>query len=420
MPKRPCWVEISTDSLADNYRTLLSAHAEGTNPRVELLAIVKANAYGHGLALCAPAAARAGAGWLGVTSVEEGVAARECCAEAGYPDVDILVIGGPFPGQGAAAIAHRLTAAVWEIWQIEELEAAARAAGCAAGSVGVHLELDTGMSRQGVGADGLDAILERFGGGSRLRLAGLMTHLYAADESDGAATREQLARLERMVERVSAAGLTPEWLHVGNSAAVLAGEALRELGAMCGRFGLRAMARPGLALYGLAPEFSPDEPAAVTELRGRLRRVLSWKTRVVSVRAIEAGAVVGYNGTFVATEPMRVALLAVGYADGLRRELSNLGFVLVGGQRAPIVGRISMDQTVVDVTEIAGVVPGDEVVLLGRQGAEEITAEEHAGWAGTIAWEIFTGIAARVERRGIGNRDWEMLGAAKLAAVRLG
>ncbi len=400
MPKRPCWVEISTDSLADNYRTLLETCAGGAEPRVELLAIVKADAYGHGLALCAPAAMRAGSGWLGVTSVEEGIAARECCAEA-----EILVIGGPFPGQGAAAIAHRLTAVVWEPWQLNELEDSAGAAGCAAGQIPVHLELDTGMSRQGVGVSGLEAILERFGADSRLRLAGLMTHLYAADESDGVATEEQFARLARMVERVFAGGLAPEWLHVGNSAAVLDGAALRELQAVCGRFGLRAMARPGLALYGLAPEFTPDEPAVVTELRGRLRRVLKWKTRVVSVRSIEAGAVVGYNGTFVATEPMRVALLAVGYADGLRRELSNRGFVLVDGRRAPIVGRISMDQTVVDVTEIAGVAPGDEAVLLGRQGDACITAEDHAGWAGTIPWEIFTGIAARVGRQGPGNRD---------------
>ena len=369
---------------------------------VELLAIVKADAYGHGLALCAPGAARAGARWLGVTSVEEGVAARGYCDAAGFPETEILAIGGPFPGQGAAVIAQRLTPVVWEAWHLEELEAAARAADCAPGSVVVHLELDTGMSRQGVGAGELDAILASFGADSRLRLAGLMTHLFAADESDGAVTRGQFALLERMVGRVFEAGLKPEWLQVGNSAAVLAGEAIEELRGICAKFGLRAMARPGLALYGLAPGFAPEEPAAVRELRGRLRRVLEWKTRVVSARSIQAGEGVGYNGTFVATEPMRVALLAVGYADGLRRELSNRGSVLVRGGRAPIVGRISMDQTVVDVTDIPGVVPGDEVVLIGRQDDLEITAEHHAEWAATIPWEIFTGIAARVERRGIG------------------
>ena len=405
MPKRPCWVEISTDSLAHNYRILTEICSGREALPVELLAIVKADAYGHGLALCAPAVMRAGARWLGVTSVEEGVAARGYCDDAGFSETEILAIGGPFPGQGAAVIAKRLTPVVWEAWHLEELEATGWAAGCALGSIAVHLELDTGMSRQGVGAGELDAILAHFRADSRLRLAGLMTHLYAADESDGVVTRGQFALLERMVSRVFAAGFAPEWLQVGNSAAVLAGGALDQLREICARFGFRAMARPGLALYGLAPGFAPEEPAAVRELRGRLRRVLEWKTRVVSVRSIEAGEGVGYNGTFVATEPMRVALLAVGYADGLRRGLSNRGAVLVRGCRAPIVGRISMDQTVVDVTEIPGVVPGDEVVLIGLQDEQEITAEDHAEWAATIPWEIFTGIAARVERLGIGIRD---------------
>jgi alanine racemase len=159
------------------------------------------------------------------------------------------------------------------------------------------------------------------------------------------------------------------------------------------------MVRPGLALYGLAPEFSPEEPLPVERMRAGLRRVMEWKTRVVSVRSIAAGRAVGYNGTFVAAEPMRLALLAVGYGDGLRRGLSNRGAVLVRGQRAPIVGRVSMDQTVVDVTGIPDVEAGDEVVLLGWQGEEAIFAEDHARWAGTISWEIFTSIAARVERR---------------------
>jgi len=361
---------------------------------IELLAIVKADAYGHGLSLCAPAAMRAGARWLGVTSVEEGVAARELS-----PEAEILVIGGLFPGQGAAVVAQKLTAVVWDGRQLDELEDAARAAGCGAGSVLVHLELDTGMSRQGVGVKELEATLDRLGrADSPLRVGGLMSHLYAADESDGEADREQLAELERMVGQVLAGGLKPDWLHVGNSAAVLAGEVPLALLELCGRYGLRAMARPGLALYGLAPEFAPEEPAIVAKLRGKLQRVLEWKTRVVSVRSIEAGRVVGYNGTFVATEPMRLALLAVGYADGLNRALSNRGSVLIRGQRAPIVGRISMDQTVVDVTEIPGVAAGDEVVLLGRQGEESITAGDHARCAGTIPWEIFTSIGARVAR----------------------
>src|SRR5580698_1215091 len=390
MPKRPCRVEISTGAFEHNYRFLMEACAENAGPAgpltapVELLAIVKADAYGHGLGICAPAAVRAGARWLGVTSVEEGVAARGL-TEAICPDAEILAISGPFAGQGAEVIGARLTAVVWEHWQLDELETAVRAAGCKAGAVPIHLELDTGMSRQGVGVGELDGILARFAAGSDspLRLGGLMTHLYAADESDGEATRQQLALLERMVEQVFAAGFRPEWLHVGNSAAVLAGDVLLTLQTLCGRFGLRPMARPGLALYGLAPEFAPDEPPVVTKMRGGLRRVLEWKTQVVGVRSVDAGQVVGYNGTFVATEPMRLALLAVGYADGLDRKLGNRFSLLVRGQRAPLVGRISMDQAVVDVTEIPDVTAGDEVVILGEQDGEAITAFDHARVVGT-------------------------------------
>ena len=398
MVRRPCWVEISTGAFEDNYRVLEQACGGDAGPPVELLAIVKADAYGHGLALCTPAAVRAGAKWLGATSVEEGVAARDICAQAGFPETEILVIGGVFPGQGGDVVRSKLTAVVWDLVQLDELEAAAREASRAAATLPVHLELDTGMSRQGVQAEELARFLHRFRDDSRLRLCGLMTHLYAADESNGAATREQLTELERMVVQVHDSGLRPEWLHLGNSAAVLGGEPLRLLRELCGRYGVRAMARPGLALYGLAPEFVPEEPESVAALRSKLRRVLEWKTQVVSVRSIAAGTAVGYNGTFVATEPMRLALLAVGYADGLKRALSNRGCVLIGGQRAPIVGRISMDQTVVDVTEIPGVAAGEEVVLLGQQGVESITAEEHAGWAGTIPWEILTSITNRVER----------------------
>ena len=387
MQRRPCWVEISTRALEDNYRLLA-----GIAP-VELLAIVKADAYGHSLSICAPAAVGAGARWLGVTSVEEGVAARALCLEA-----EILVISGPFSGQGSDVIAHGLTCVVWEPWQIDELEAAAHAAGCAPGTVPVHLEFDTGMSRQGVAEAELDPILARFNAASPLGLDGLMTHLYAADESDGEATHAQFACLESMVARVFAAGHNPTWLHVGNSAAVLAGEVPNALQTLCAKWNLKAMARPGLALYGVAPEFSPTEPEAVRKLHAKLHPVLAWKTRVVSIRFIPAGQAVGYNGTFIATEPMRIALLAVGYADGLKRALSNRGAVLVDGQRAPIIGRISMDQTVVDVTDIPKAKAGDDAILLGTQGGETISAEDHARWANTIPWEIFTSIAARVER----------------------
>ncbi len=397
MPTRPCWVEMCARSLEDNYRFLSSLASCDT----ELLAIVKADAYGHSLAICAPAAVRAGARWLGVTSVEEGVAARALCPNT-ETDPRVLVIGGVFPGQGAEALRHRLTAVAWEPWQLDELEAAAHAVGAEPWSVPVHLEIDTGMSRQGVSAERLTQLLARFGAGSPLRLEGVMTHLFAADEADGAVTQAQLARLEDALRQVEAAGLYPDWLNVGNSAALLSGGcgAIADLAA---RHGMRAMLRPGLALYGLTPRFEPgfeqdEEPANLAAARARLRPVLSWKTRVLGVRAVPAGATVGYNGTFVAAEPMRLALVAAGYGDGLDRRLGNRFSLLVRGERAPIAGRISMDQTVLDVTDVPGVEAGDEVVILGTQGTETITAFDYAEAAGTIPWEVFTRIGARVRR----------------------
>lgn len=388
MTMRPCWVEISTQALEDNYRYLRSLTAR----EAELLAVVKSDAYGHSLALCAPAAVRAGAQWLGVTSVEEGEAARRLC-----PHARLLVMSGCFPGEGAAAIANGLTPVVWEPWQFDELERSALAARSETASLPVHLEIDTGMSRQGVGLGQLAELLPRLGAGGPLRLEGVLTHLFAADETDGRATEAQLDLLDEALEKIAAAGLRPAWLSVGASAALLNCDT-GKIAALAAKWGMKAMLRPGLALYGVAPEFAPEDPAAVAAARERLKPVLSWKTRVVGVRAVPAGAVVGYNATFVATEPMRLALLPVGYADGLDRRLGNHFNLLVRGERAPLVGRISMDLAVVDVTEIDGVAAGDEVVILGTQGRETISAFEHAQATGTIPWEVFTRIGARVRR----------------------
>jgi alanine racemase len=390
MHTRPCWVEISPRSFEDNYRFLSTL----AGPQVELLAVIKADAYGHALEICAPAAMRAGARWLGVTSVEEGIEARHLC-----PEARILVIGGVFPRQGCDVVRHKLTAVVWDSWQFDELEAAARAADLR--SFSVHLEIDTGMSRQGAGPDSLAPLLERFHRDSPLRLEGVMTHLFAADEADGKTTDDQLERMEAALNRIQTAGINAGVLNIGNSAALLAGQA-EKLSALADRYGMKTLIRPGLALYGLVPEYDPDfspaEPVSLSHARNDLKPVLSWKTQVVSVRSVATGAVVGYNGTFVATEPMRLALIAAGYADGLDRKLGNRFNVLVRGQSAPLVGRISMDQSVIDVTDIPDVATGDEVVLIGQQGDETISAFDHAKAAGTIPWEIFTSIAARVPR----------------------
>lgn len=397
MPTRPCWVEIDTRALEDNYRLLRTLAGQET----ECLAIVKADAYGHGLTICGPAAVRAGAQWLGVTSVEEAVALRAVC-----PTQRILVIGGVFPGQAEAVIAHRLTPVVWEPYQLYLLEGAARAAGLVAGNFAVHLEIDTGMSRQGADVDDVAGVLAHFTASSPLRIEAVMTHLYASDEAGARTSAVQLARLEDALKRVSeacsAGSSQPEWLSVGASAALLGGEA-DLIARLAQRWNLRPMLRMGLALYGVVPRFNPafsagEEPAVLVRAHGQLKPVLTWKTRVVSVRTIQPDTEIGYNGTFIATEPMRLALIALGYADGIDRRLGNRFSLLVHGQRVPLVGRISMDQAVLDVTEIEDVAVGQEVVILGAQGGEAISAFEHAEAAATIPWEIFTRIAPRVVR----------------------
>lgn len=392
MQTRPCWVEIRTRAIEDNYRFLQSL----VPADAELAAILKADAYGHALELCAPAVVRAGAKWIAVTSVEEGIRARSLC-----PETHVLIIGGIVAGQGAPIVEHNLTAVVWEPNQIEELEAAAREAGVRGGSLPVHLEIDTGMSRQGADLEDVASLLGRFTLESPLKLEGVMTHLFAADESSGQDTKLQLERMQQALAQVEAAGLYPEWLNVGNSAALLS-SVNRELVAIAARHGMKAMIRPGIALYGVAPRFYPiiagQEPAEMVAARAKLQPALTWKTKVISLRSIPAGTVVGYNATFVATEPMRLALLTAGYADGLFRNLGNHFSLLVRGQRAPLVGRVSMDHAVIDVTEIPDVQPGDEVVILGTQGGETVTAYDHADAAGTIPWEVFTRIGPRVQR----------------------
>lgn len=395
MQTRPCWVEISPRAIEDNYRFL-----QGLAPAdAELAAILKADAYGHSLELCAPAVVRAGARWIAVTSVEEGIQARTLC-----PETHILVIGGIVAGQGPAIVQHNLTAVVWELNQIDELESAARQAGVHASSLPIHLEIDTGMSRQGADLENVAALLARFTLESPLKLEGVMTHLFAADESSGQDTQLQLTRMQQALAQVEAAGLYPEWLNVGNSAALLSSVS-GDLVALASRHGMKAMIRPGIALFGVAPRFYPiiagQEPKNIVAARAKLQPALTWKTKIISLRSIPAGAAVGYNATFVAAEPMRLALLTAGYADGLFRNLGNHFSLLVRGQRAPLVGRVSMDHAVIDVTDISDVQAGDEVVILGTQGGETVSAYDHADAAGTIPWEVFTRIAARVRRMAV-------------------
>jgi len=391
MTTRPVWAEISRPRLLENYRLLRDLAGEA-----ELLAIIKANGYGHGVLGCAEAIAAENAhAWLGVTGVEEGAAVR-----AVAPEAHIVVMGSVWRNEAEAAIEQRLISIVWEPSQVEALQSAASARRLAPGSIPVHIEIDTGMSRQGARPECLPALLARLSAAPELRVAGAMTHLHSPEMLDGRTNCDQLEVFVTVLDTIATQGLGLEWMHCGNSATVLTDGGAASLVSIAAKYKAKAMLRPGLALYGYAPRFSGAEPSKHETLAAphALQPILSWKTRVVSLRTIQPGETAGYNATFRAARPTRIALLPVGYADGLNRLLSNRGSVLVRGHRASIAGRISMDLTTVDVTDIPGVEIGDEVTLIGEDGRERITAYDHADLADTIPYEILCSIAARVPR----------------------
>ena len=392
------WVEISERRLAANYRLLRDAAGGET----EVLAVVKADAYGHGADVCAPVLVRAGAEWLGVADAEEGVAVRAALMAASAKQSRVLVMCGLLGEEVEAIVRGGLTPVVWDQQQMEWLAAAVLQYGGDTAPLPVHLEIDTGMARQGIApGEGLRTLLHWLKRQPRLRLEGVMTHFAAPEVAGLALTTVQRERFEEAMAVVEEAGLRPEWVHAGNSSVVDtcgAEENLDWLQAVAKRVGARAMVRAGIALYGYC---LPIEQACsggniiLAKVRPGLQPVMTWKTRVIGLREVKAGDTVGYNAIFTAERAMRLALLSVGYADGLRRELSGSntrtgGWVMVRGQRAAIVGRVSMNLTVIDVTEIPGVGVGDEVVLLG----DGVTADDHARLAGTIAYEIVCGVRA--------------------------
>ena len=391
---RPVWAEVSRQRLLANFEKL--RHAVGS--RADLMAVVKANAYGHDVLACAPLLAGAGAQWLGVTGAEEGGAVRAVC-----PQPRILLLSGIFPGEADIVIDQGLTPVVWEPWQLDVLEAAARVRGLAAGSLAVHLEIDTGMSRQGVRVVGTDVsaeaadLLRRFHPGSCLRVEAVMTHFCAPETMSSHRANPQLASLAAAVAFIVAQGLRPQWLHAGNSSSIVAGSDRRALMEMAESAGMRLMLRPGLALYGYLDRLTLDGLSWAGDDPG-FAPVLAWKTQVTSLRTLHPGENAGYGHTFTAEGETRLALLPAGYADGVNRLLSNRGHVLIRGQEAPIAGRVSMDQTMVDVTGIPGVAIGDEAVLLGSQGAESIDAWDLAELTDSIPWEVLCAISARVPR----------------------
>lgn len=371
---RPTRAEVDLDALDRNYRAL-----RALVPGMEVLAMVKANAYGHGAPLVAHRLEAAGVRLLGVALVEEGLELRNAGVRA-----PILVMGGSYQGGYDVMVERELSATVFRPDHVDELSRAARRANR---TVTAHLKVDTGMGRLGASLEELPDLLRYLRRHPEIRLEGLASHLASADVKGSPLTRAQLERWAEARRMVEDAGYYPELRHLANSSALLGLQEARQ-------GSLFNLARPGLALYGMAP--APWlEPAAT------LSPVMSWKTGIVHLKDVPEGASVSYGATWTAARPSRIATLPVGYADGYGRAYSNRASVLVRGRRAPVVGRVCMDMCMVDVTDVPGAALGDEVVLLGRQGGEAVTAQELAELAGTIHYEVLCGVGARVPRMAV-------------------
>lgn len=362
------WAEIDLAAIRHNITSIRGL----IGLRVELMAVIKANAYGHGLAEVARASVLAGAEWLGVATVEEGVTARSVA-----PGTPICVFS-PFAHDEAEDIVrHRLVPLIGEI---ESAKAVSRAALAVRGGGHLHLEVDTGMGRTGVLPEQVGRLANQVARLPCVLVTGLAAH-FASAEDDAGFTEEQIGRFNRAADDVEATDTRLEHRHCANSAGLLLYPEAR-----------MNLVRTGLLVYGILPAVPPDTPAP------ELHPALALKSRISLVRSLPAGHTISYSRTHTLRRASRIAVVPAGYGDGYPRELSDRGRVLVGGRQAPIVGRVCMDVTMVDVTGIDNAVVGSEVVLIGTQGREEMRAEEIARIIGTTPHDVTTRLTDRVPR----------------------
>ncbi len=374
---RPTWADVSLTTLRQNFRTVQKHVGAG----VTVCAVVKADAYGHGALECSKSLEAEGAKWLGVTSLDEAIPLREAGVQA-----QILLMTGFWRGEETEIVRLRLTPTVWEPWQIESLDKAAATLGV---PHPVHLKVDSGMGRLGVAVDQLSAVLMVLQKAKHLVLEGLSTHLASSEIMDAPSVGEQERTFEAARKKVLEAGFDPPYIHVANTGAVIS---RRET--------WNTMVRPGVALYGYYLPFQrAGREVSGGTLRLPVKPILTWKTRILSLRTFGANQALGYNATYTTKAPAHVAVLPVGYADGFNRQLSNRGRVILREHYAPILGSISMDLTLVDVTGIPGAAVGDEVILLGSCDGLSVDALEHARLANSSPYEILCNISKRVPRR---------------------
>jgi alanine racemase len=375
---RPTWAEVSLQALRQNFRVVQKHVGAG----VTVCAVVKADAYGHGAVECSQALEQEGATWFGVTSLDEAIPLREAGIRG-----RILLMTGFWRGEEEEIVRLELTPTIWEPGQIELLEKAAASLGVSKHPV--HLKVDTGMGRLGVAPEDLPEICSALQSSPHLALQGLSTHLASSEVLDAPSIAQQLQTFDETRRVLRDAGFNPPFIHAANTSAVISR-----------RESWNTMVRPGIALYGYYLPFErAGREVSGSALRLPVKPVLTWKTRILSLRDVRANQALGYGGTYVTKAPARIAVLPVGYADGLNRRVSSQGRVIVREHYAPIVGRISMDLTLADVTGLPGVSVGDEVILLGSLDSLSVDAREHASLAGTVPYEILCGISKRVPRK---------------------
>jgi alanine racemase len=366
---RPTWAEIDLDALAFNLRSI----RQFVGGSVMTMAVVKADAYGHGAVECSRQLAAEGIDWLGVALPEEGIKLRDAGMET-----PILSFGN-WPGQESMMLARNLTPVVFQLDALARFDAAAAEKQTAAR---VHIKIDTGMGRVGVRAADASEFARELKRFRHIEVEGLMTHFAAADEVKSPTTIRQISQFADAVAAFHAAGVRPRILDLANSPGAIVHPESRS-----------TMVRIGGLLYGLGGDVLPKGFPGP-----ELRPVMSVHTKVSFIKQVPAGTPIGYGGTFVTGRESLIATLPVGYHDGLPRALSNTGHVLIGGKLAPIVGRVSMDWTTVDVTDVSTASVGSDVTLIGRQESRSITAEEIAETTGTISYEITCGLNSRVEK----------------------
>jgi len=384
---RPVWAEISLSTLTQNFcaiRDYVNPASEKRSTPRKVLSIVKGNGYGHGGPQVAKALEKAGSDWFGVASAGEGMEIRKIGVRK-----PILVLGGFWPGEEKNLLEHNLTPAIHRCEQLAAFSAAAAKLGKR--NVSVQLKFDTGMNRLGIAPKDVDCAARQLASCRNLSLSGVFTHLASSevltDTPIGRSTGEQLALLQGVVARLRALKIDPGLIHVANSAAIAARPET-----------WADMVRPGAILYGYHPGFDPAELRDKFEARLPLRPAMSLRARIISLRSVAAGQGVGYDATWTAKKPSRVAVICAGYGDGVHRSLGNRGVFHVRGYDAPIIGIVSMDVVMLDVTGVPDAAIGDVATLYGADGARLYPANVVARSIGTVTSDLLTGVSPRVHR----------------------